>query len=490
MARFDIPDGWTVQAYRFAIDPTQQQHTMLRSHCGAARFAFNHMLTLVTAVMDQRAAERSYGIADTDLTPSIGWSLPKLRKIWNQRKHEYAPWWAENSKEAYNTGLDALARSLDNWAISRTGLRAGKPVGFPRFKTAARSRPSVRFTTGTIRVESDRRHIVLPRLGRLRTHESTRKLARRVEAGSARILSATLSQDSRCRWYVSFQTLIAGKIRPVHARRSPDPVVGVDVGVKADALLVVAAPDGRELWRVPAPKPLAASRARLRALQRRAARQHGPYDSVTKTRRLPSKRWQATTARIGRTHGRAAAIRRDVLHKATTTLAQQHQVITVETLNVAGMRSAGGARKKGMNRALADAALAQIRQMLSYKTRWYGSDLVEADRWFPSSKTCSGCGGRKPNLTLADRVYECEHCGVSIDRDRNAAINLARLGDTQSSVGEQGPADSGSAAGRGARQETDPTQVGDAAGCEASTRLYTTSGGGKAGTVASEGMAA
>ncbi|MGW6423820.1 helix-turn-helix domain-containing protein [Nocardia sp. NPDC055053] len=110
MARFDLPDGSTVQAYRFALDPTPQQLRMIRSQCGASRFAFNHMLALVKAVVDQRAAERTYGIADADLTPSIGWSLPKLRKIWNQRKHQHAPWWAENSKEAYNTGLDALAR--------------------------------------------------------------------------------------------------------------------------------------------------------------------------------------------------------------------------------------------------------------------------------------------------------------------------------------------------------------------------------------------
>lgn len=89
-------------------------------------------------------------------------------------------------------------------------------------------------------------------------------------------------------------------------------------------------------------------------------------------------------------------MRRDVLHKATTALAQHHRVIVVETLNASGMRSAGGAYKRGLNRALADAALAQIRRLLGYKTRWYGSTLVEADRFFPSSKTCSGCGRRQP----------------------------------------------------------------------------------------------
>lgn len=127
-----------------------------------------------------------------------------------------------------------------------------------------------------------------------------------------------------------------------------------------------------------------------------------------------------------RAHARAATVRRDVLHKATTAPAQCPRVIVVETVNAAGMRSGGEAYMRGLNRALADAALAQIRRMLGYKSCWYGSTGVEADRWFPSSKTCSGCGRRQPNLTLADRTYVCAHCGVMIDRDHNAAINLAR----------------------------------------------------------------
>jgi putative transposase len=210
-------------------------------------------------------------------------------------------------------------------------------------------------------------------------------------------------------------------------------------------------------------------------LQRRAARQQGRYDPATKTKQAPSKRWLRTQRRVGRTHGHAAAVRRDVLHKATTSLAQRHQVITVETLNASGMRSAGGSRKHGLNRALADAALAEVRRMLSYKTRWYGSILVEAGRYYPSSKTCSGCGRRKPNLTLADRIYVCEHCGVMIDRDLNAAINLARLGDSQHTAGTRTGTGSSPAAhdrvgdGRGATQETEPAQAGDAAGREAST---------------------
>jgi putative transposase len=92
MAGFGIPEGWTVQAFRFALDPSPAQVSMLESHCGAARFAFNHMRGVVKANLDQRAAERSYGIAERDLTPAQGWSLPKLRKTWHQIKGEVAPW--------------------------------------------------------------------------------------------------------------------------------------------------------------------------------------------------------------------------------------------------------------------------------------------------------------------------------------------------------------------------------------------------------------
>lgn len=467
MARFEVPEGWVVQAYRFALDPTPAQLRALASHAGAARFAHNHMLALVKAVMDQRCAERSYDIPDDQLTPVVGWSLPALRKTWNQRKVDCAPWWARNSKEAYNTGLDGLARALHAWSASRRGQRAGRAVGFPQFKSARAPR-SVRFTTGAIRVEADRRHVTLPRLGALRTHESTRKLARRIEASTARILSATVRQDSAGRWHCALQTLVAAKARPVHVRRSAHPVVGVDVGVKADSLLVIATPDGIEVDRIAAPKSLTGAQSRLRVLQRRAARQHGPYDAQTRTRRQPSKRWRATQARIGRRHAHAAAVRRDVLHKATTALAQQHDVVVVETLNAAGMRAKGGAHKRGLNRALADAALAEVRRMLSYKSRWYGSHLVQADRYFPSSKTCTACGRRKPNLTLADRVFACDGCGVQIDRDLGAAINLARLG-VPTQTGDQSPAGSGPVAGRGATRETEPAPAGEAAGDEAST---------------------
>jgi putative transposase len=490
MAGFEVPDGAVTQGYRFALDPSSAQESMLESHCGAARFAFNHMLNVVKANLDQRSAERSYGIAERDLTPAQGWSLAKLRRTWNASKDEVAPWWQANSKEAYNSGLDGLARALQNWSKSRSGDRAGTVVGFPRLKSKHRSPRSVRFTTGAIRVEGDRHHVVLPRIGRVRTHESTRKLARRLEAGTARILSVTVSFTSG-RWQCAFQVVVEGKLRPPHARRSPHRAVGVDVGVKD--LLVVATADGAEVDRIPAPKPLTRAQSRLRAAQRQAARRCGPYDPQTKTHRDPSKRWERANARVARIHAHVAAIRADEIHKATTELATKHEVVAVEQLSPKNMCRRGGRRKRGLNRALGDAAVGRIRTQLDYKATWYGSELVIAPRTFPSTQLCSRCG-TKTKLRLRDRVYHCRSGWPPIDRDLNAAINLARLGDpklggTGTGTGSRLAASVTAGDGRGAIHKSSPTTtaVGTAGGDEASTPHTTHPG---AGTATPQGEAA
>jgi putative transposase len=174
-----------LQAYQFALDPTPRTQGSLASHAGGALFAYNWGLELVSIRLDQRRAGQDV---------QVPWTLPELRWEWNRAKHDVAPWWAENSKEAYNSGLDALARALRNWSDSRSGRRNGRPVGFPRRKKKRRARVACRFTTGAIRVLADRKHVQLPRIGVIKTHESTRKLARRLEQGTARILAATISR--------------------------------------------------------------------------------------------------------------------------------------------------------------------------------------------------------------------------------------------------------------------------------------------------------
>ncbi|MEW2331725.1 IS607 family element RNA-guided endonuclease TnpB [Micromonospora chersina] len=364
------------------------------------------------------------------LTPAVSWTLPALRKAWNAAKAEVAPWWAECSKEAFNTGLDALARGLKNWADSRAGKRAGRPVRFPRFKSRRRSTPSVRFTTGTIRVEPDRKHVTLPRLGRLKLHESARKLARRLEAGTARIMSATLRRDGG-RWHVAFCVEVD---RADRQPTRPASTVGVDVGIKHLAVLSTG-----EL--VPNPRHLQQAERRLRALNRALSRKAGPDRRVG---RRPSRRWQQASTRLARAHARIANLRRDGLHKLTTRLARQHGTIVVEDLNVTGMLA-----NRRLARHIADAGFAEIRRQLTYKTHWNGGRLTVADRWYPSSKTCSACGAAKTKLTLSEREYACETCGLILDRDLNAARNLAAL-----AAAEIDTAGSGPVAGRGADHKT------------------------------------
>ena len=475
-----------LRGYRFALDPTPAQARAPASHCGAARTAFNEGLAHVKRCLDQRAAERSYGVPGAQLTEAP-WTLPALRRWWNVSKDTLAPWWRENSKEAYSSGLDALARGLAAWSGSRSGKRRGPKRGFPRFKSRRRARVSCRFTTGAIRVD-DRSHVVLPRIGRVKTHEPAAGLLDSVTAGSVRIVAATVCFDGR-RWYCAF-TVEAGREpgRPAHvAADRVYPVVGVDLGVRD--LLVAAAPDGTEVARMPAPRPLAKAQARLRAVQRKAARQDGP-DRRTGWR--GSKRWARTAARIGRIHARAADLRADALHQATTRLAQRHQVIVVEDLNVAGMsrRKPGAGRGgRGLNRAIADAAPGEVRRQLGYKTTWYGSQLAVAGRWYPSSKTCSACGAVKAKLALADRRYQCGHCGAVLDRDVNAAINLARLGEHAPRV-EGRPAGSGPVAGRGAIRKTSPPTGAAVGGDETSTPRSSQQAAGQTGTAPSQGEAA
>ncbi|BBZ02719.1 resolvase [Mycolicibacterium chitae] len=433
--KFEVPDGWVLQAYQYAIDPTQAQAAAMESHAGGARFAYNTMLRAVKANLDQREAERSYGITKADLTPTLPWSFQSLRNDFNKRKHRVAvredgtPWWGENSKEAYANAVKNLSVALKNWEDSRRGARSGPRMGFPSFKSK-RSTRSFAFTTGGIRVEADRHHVSLPRIGTVRVHESTRKLARRLEQGTARILRATVRFE-RGGWRVSFTVVVKrGVGRRAHTKRLA-PVVGVDLGVKD--LIVAATPEGQEVLRVRAPKELQRASRKVRALQRKAARQQGRWDAVAKAEQEPSNGWLRTQQSIAKQHVRVANLRRDRLHKLTTLLAQGFDVIGTETLAVKNMMASGGARKRGLNRAIADAGLGAFLRQIDYKTSWYGSVRVRADRWYPSSKTCSGCGSVKAKLSLSERRYVCD-CGLVIDRDLNAAINLARYARSEQSA--------------------------------------------------------
>ncbi|WP_020122852.1 IS607 family element RNA-guided endonuclease TnpB [Streptomyces canus] len=416
MKKFQPQPGFVVQAFRFALDPNATQEAALRSHCGAARAAYNWAVGWVEASWWQRRAEETYGVLDEDLTEWRPWSLPALRKAFNQAKQtdpRFTSWWEENSKEAYSTGLANASAAFDNYAKSKNGKRKGRRMGAPRFKSKRKARLSCRFTTGTIRVEADGRHVTLPRLGRIRAHEPTVKLLTRVQAGTARILSATVRHE-RGRWCVSFQVEVERDLQRV-AR--PDVAVGIDLGIKT---LAVMADSTGEIRTVPNPGHYDRARKQLRRASRIVSRRRGPD---RRTGQKPSKRWEKANAARNKVHHRVANLREDALHKFTTSVAAEYGTVVVEDLNVAGML-----RNRRLARRIADAGFGEIRRQLTYKTRQrHATRLVVADRWYPSSKSCSGCGAVKAKLPLHIRTYECDACHLVIDRDDNAALNLAAL---------------------------------------------------------------
>ena len=380
----------TTQAYRFALDPIPAQERALRSHAGAARFAWNWGLARCQERYD---AEGKW------------YSGAGLHRVWNaEKKSDPAlAWWAENSKCAYQEAFRDLDRALRDFMKSKKGQRKGRRLGFPRFKKRGKCRDSFRFSTGVIRC--GRATVTLPRLGTIRTHESTRKLARRLDNGTARILAATVSRTAQ-RWFVSFTVEVERAIPDCHPRRGS--AIGIDLGVRT---LLTGADDAGRVICTDGPEALRASLRRLR----RASRAHS-------RKALGGANRRKHAARLARVHARVAAVRADALHKATSGLAARYETVVTEDLNVAGM-----VRNKRLARAIADQGFGETRRLLAYKTTWNSGHLIVADRWYPSSKTCSACGWRKPDLTLAERIFTCEACGLVLDRDVNAARNLLNL---------------------------------------------------------------
>jgi putative transposase len=133
-----------------------------------------------------------------------------------------------------------------------------------------------------------------------------------------------------------------------------------------------------------------------------------------------SANWKKANLQIARLHRKIANIRKDTLHKLTTLLAKNHGYLVIEDLNVSGMMA-----NYKLAKSIADMGFFEFRRQLTYKCELYGSKLVVVDRWFPSSKTCSNCGIKKETLSLDERVFNCDHCRFSLDRDLNAAINLS-----------------------------------------------------------------
>ena len=440
MARFEVPEGWCVQALRFTLDPTEDQARALARHFGARREAYNWSVAALKADIDAWHATGA-GIDKP--------SLPVLRKRWNTVKNDVCvnadtgrPWWSECSKEAYADGIAGAVAAYWNWQTSRAGTRAGKRVGFPRFKRKGRDADRVCFTTGAMRVEPDRRHLTLPVIGTVRTHENTRRVQRLIAKGRARVLAIIVRRNGT-RLDASVRVLVQRPQQPAVAQS--DSRVGVDVGVRR--LATVATAEATVIECVPNPRPLDAALRALRQVSRARSR-------CTKG----SRQYRERTTQMSRLHRRVNDVRTHHLHVLTTRLAKTHGRIVVEGLDAAGMlkqKGLPGARAR--RRGLSDAALGTSRRHLSYKTGWYGSQLVVADRWFPSSKTCHVCGHVQD--IGWDETWQCDACAATHQRDDCAAINLARY---EEQVGVVGPV--GAAVKRGADPKTRHSRAG---GCEA-----------------------
>jgi putative transposase len=366
------------RAYKVELDLNNQQITACRKQAGAARWAYNWGL---------RRKQEVY--AQTGRSPSA----MDLHRELNALKRTDAPWIYDVSKCAPQEALRNLDQAFAGFyrrcALKRDG-KLHSHLGYPLFKSKQRGLGSFRLTEA---IHVGAATIQLPRLGRLRLKERGY-----LPTHDAPISSATISEHAGHR-YVS--------VRVEQERAIPvtsGPIVGVDLGVKVLATLSDEAV-------IANPKPLCQRMRKIKRLSRAVSR-----------KQQGSKNRAKVARRLSREHRKVANQRANTLHQLTTRLARTKSVIVIEDLNVAGML-----KNHHLAQAIVDVGFAEFRRRLTYKAVWYGSRVVVASRWEPSSRTCSTCGWVDAELTLADRVFHCQACGLVMDRDLNAAKNLEQL---------------------------------------------------------------
>lgn len=371
------------------------------SHAGAARFAYNAGLAHVKEALDNGESPK--------------WSHYDLRRWWNANKDELAVnrdtgvvWWDQNSKEVYSMAFRDLAQGFSNWSKSRKGKRKGRRVGFPKFKS---KNATMRFAYSTgfaAPMASDPYGLKLPRIGRVHCMEN---VAKRV--AGARLIRITVSRRAG-HWYASL-TVEREPAAPTSVSSPKRGAVGVDLGVKNLATLS----DGTV---IPNPRALG---TRLKALRK---------DQQALIRRVKgSARREKAKERVARLHAHVADVRADAINKATAMIARNYSVVCIEDLHVAGM-----VKNRHLAKSIMDAAFGEFRRQLEYKTARSGAALHVVDRWYRSSKTCSGCGVVKAKLSLSERVFNCGACGASMDRDLNAAINICVAGSALETLNARG----------------------------------------------------
>lgn len=368
------------------LDPTSRQQRELLSHIGAARFSYNTMLAYVNDNYDKGIRVNVSGYS--------------LRKVWNENKDNWAPWWAENAKEAYANAILNLGKA---WRNFFNGLKSGRNVGRPRFKRKGVG-DSYTVTTGSFGI-CDRVGIKLPRIGRIHTLEPVGQFL------DANIKSVTIRKKADG-FYASLAVGVSETPQPVKTGKG----VGVDLGVSTLATLSTG-----EV--IANPKALARQERKLR----RAAR------SVSRKKKGSANREKAK-ATLSRVYQKVTNLRTDTRHKATTDIVSRFDLVAIEDLNVSGMVS-----NRKLAKSVSDAGFYEFRRCIEYKAKRYGKTVAVVDRWYPSTKTCSCCG-HVQNMPLSVRVYSCPECGFVCDRDVNAARNLIHVAgsapETQNACGE------------------------------------------------------
>lgn len=367
-----------LRAYKTELNLNNAQKTACARHAGAARYAFNWGL-----------ARKLEAFATGKKNPSA----IDLHRELNAIKKTELPWMYQVSKCAPQEALRDLDKAFGHFFRRAQEKKAGKKVkvGFPRFKSKKNGLGSFRLS-GAIHIFE--KTIQLPRLGRLRLKERGY-----LPLSGAHILNATVSEKAG-RWFVSVQ------VEMEYPDPAPEtkPVAGVDLGINHMAQVS----DGMIFEN---PRALKSALTRLKRLQR-----------VVSRRQKGSANRKKAVKQLAKVHLQVGNIRKDALHKATTLLTKTKSAIVIENLNVSGML-----KNHHLAQAIADVGMYEFRRQLEYKGTWYGCEVLLADRFYPSTKRCSRCGQVKLAMNLGEREYRCEDCGLRIDRDLNAAINLEQL---------------------------------------------------------------
>ena len=357
-----------IKAHKIRLHPTPEQANYFARAAGTARFTFNW------AVAEWQQQYEAGGKP----------SALALRTHFNAIKKAQFPWVYEVTKCAVEGAFMDVAVAFKNFF---EGRKAGRKIGYPKFKSKKRSRPSFYLANDKFSVGDH--WIDVPKLGRVNMAEKLRF--------SGKILSARVTKTAAW-WCVSIAVAMPDDI-PLNDH----PPVGVDVGLNRLATLS----DGRQYENQ---RPLVHQLKKLRRLNKELAR-----------RRIGGKNWLKTKDTLGRAHYEIASIRLDWLHKLTTEIATTSGIVAVEDLHVKGL-----IRNRCLSRAFSDAAVGKLLDLLESKVAAQGSMLLKVDRFFPSSQLCHCCGGRKTDLQLSDRVFLCPdpECGYTGDRDENASRNI------------------------------------------------------------------